>query len=90
MINVNKKDTFASGTIICEKNNIKGFGVGRVTSVTHSPELGHWIGLGFIKGGVEEWKNINVIGSDPIRNKQIEIQVVSSHMLDPKGERMHG
>ena len=87
---VNKKDTFASGTIICEKNNIRGFGVGRVTSVTHSPELGHWIGLGFIKGGVEEWKNINVIGSDPIRNKQIEIQVVSSHMLDPKGERMHG
>ena len=86
---VNKKDTFDSGTIICEKNNIKGFGIGRVTSVTHSPELGHWIGLGFIKGGVEKWKNTIVIGSDPIRNKEMEIQVVSPHMIDPEGKRLY-
>ena len=87
---VNKKDTFDSGTIICEKNNIKGFGIGRVTSVTHSPELGHWIGLGFIKGGVEKWKDTIVVGSDPIRNKEMEIQVVSPHMIDPGGKRLHG
>ena len=86
---VNKKDTFDAGTIICEKNNISGFGIGRVTSVTHSPELGHWIGLGFIKGGMEKWKDATVIGSDPIRNKQMEIQVVSPHMIDPEGKRMH-
>jgi len=86
---VNKKETFDSGTIICEKNNISGFGIGRVTSVTHSPELGHWIGLGFIKGGMEKWKDTTVIGSDPIRNKQMEIQVVSPHMIDPEGKRMY-
>ena len=86
---VNKKDTFDSGTIICEKNNIKGFGIGRVTSVTHSPELGHWIGLGFIKGGLEKWKDTVVVGSDPIRNKEMEIQVVSPHMIDPEGKRLH-
>ena len=85
----NKKETFDAGTLVCEENNIKGFGIGRITSVTHSPELGHWIGIGFIQGGVERWKNKTVIGSDPVRNKQMEIQVVSPHMIDPEGERMH-
>ena len=86
---VNKNDTFDAGTIICEKNNIKGFGIGRVTSVTHSPELGHWIGMGFIKGGLEKWKNDTVMGCDPIRNKEMEIKVVSQHMVDPEGKRMY-
>ena len=86
---VNKKETFDAGTLVCEKNNIKGFGIGRITSVTHSPELGHWIGIGFIRGGAEKWKNKTVIGSDPVRNKQMEIQVVSPHMIDPEGKRMY-
>ena len=85
----NKKDTFDAGTIICEKNNIKGYGIGRVTSVTHSPELGHWIGLGFIKGGMERWQNTTVVGSDLVRNKEMEIRVVSPHMVDPDGKRMY-
>ena len=86
---VNKKETFDAGTLVCEENNINGFGIGRITSVTHSPELGHWIGIGFIKGGMERWENKKVIGSDPVRNKQMEIEVVSPHMIDPKGERMY-
>ena len=56
------------------KNNIKGQGVGRITSVTHSPELA--IGLtGFVKGGLEKWKDITLIGADPVRNKQMEIKL---------------
>ncbi len=86
---VDKNKTFDAGTIVCEKNNIGGFGIGRITSVTHSPELGHWIGIGFIKGGKAKWENINLIGSDPVRNKQMEIKVVSPHMIDPEGTRMH-
>ena len=86
---VNKNQTFDAGTIVCEKDNIEGFGIGRITSVTHSPELGHWIGIGFVKGGKEKWKNTVLIGSDPVRNKQMELQVVSPHMIDPEGKRMH-
>ena len=86
---VNKDQTFDAGTIVCEKNDIKGFGIGRITSVTHSPELGHWIGIGFIKGGKTRWENEILVGSDPVRNKQMELKVVSPHMIDPKGERMH-
>ena len=76
--------------LFAKKNEVKGFGIGRITSVTHSPELGHWIGLGFIKGGFEEWNNIPVIGSDPVRNKELELEIVSPHMIDPEGERLHG
>ena len=86
---VNKNQTFDAGTIVCEKNNIKGFGIGRITSVTHSPELGHWIGIGFVQGGKAKWENTTLIGSDPVRNKQMELIVVSPHMIDPEGKRMH-
>ena len=86
---VDKKETFDAGTIVCEKNNIKGSGIGRITSVTHSPELGHWIGIGFVQGGKEKWNNKTLIGSDPVRNKQMELEVVSPHMIDPEGKRMH-
>ena len=85
-----KQQTFDAGTIICKKNEVKGFGIGRITSVTHSPELGHWIGLGFISGGFEKWKNITVIGSDPVRNNELALEIVSPHMVDPEGERLHG
>ena len=86
---INENETFNAGTIVCEKNNIKGQGVGRITSVTHSPELGHWIGIGFVKGGLEKWKDITLVGADPVRNKQMEIKVVSPHMIDPEGKRMY-
>ncbi len=83
------KETFNAGTIVCEKNNIKGQGIGRITSVTHSPELGHWIGIGFVEGGLDKWKDITLIGADPVRNKQMNLKVVSPHMVDPTGERMY-
>ena len=72
-----------------KKNKVQGFGIGRITSVTHSPELGHWIGIGFIQGGVERWKNKTSDRERPVRNKQMEIQVVSPHMIDPEGQRMY-
>jgi len=86
----NKNEKFDAGTILCEVGKVKGFGIGRITAVTHSPALGHWIGLGFIKGGINNWKNIEIVGSDPVRNNEVRIEVVSPHMYDPEGEKMHG
>ena len=86
----NKNEQFDAGTILCEVGKVNGFGIGRITAVTHSPALGHWIGLGFIKGGVNNWKNKEIVGSDPVRNNEVRIEVVSPHMYDPEGERMHG
>tara|TARA_B100000686_G_C16802712_1_gene987329 strand:+ start:3792 stop:6770 length:2979 start_codon:yes stop_codon:yes gene_type:complete len=87
---INKKETFDAGAIICKKSEVKGFGIGRITSVTHSPELGHWIGLGFISGGYEQWTDKTVIAADPVRHKNVEVEIVSPHMFDPEGKRMHG
>ena len=86
---INEKETFNAGTIVCEKNNIQGQGIGRITSVTHSPELGHWIGIGYVNGGLDSWKDVTLVGADPVRNKQMEIKVVSPHMIDPEGKRMY-
>ena len=86
----NKNEKFDAGTILCEPGKVNGFGIGRITAVTHSPALGHWIGLGFIKGGVHSWKNKEVIGSDPVRNNEVKIEIVSPHMYDPEGDRMYG
>ena len=83
------KETFNAGTIVCEKHNIKGQGIGRITSVTHSPELGHWIGIGFVEGGLDKWKDTTLVGADPVRNKQMNLKVVSPHMIDPEGKRMY-
>ena len=85
-----KNKTFNAGSIICESSNISGTGIGWVTAVTHSPTLGHWIGIGFIDGGYEAWTETNITAADPVRNDNVEIEVVSPHMVDPKGERMHG
>ena len=87
---INRKETFDAGSILCKSSEVKGFGIGRITSVTHSPALGHWIGLGFISGGYEVWKDKKIVAADPVRNKTIEVQVLSPHMFDPEGERMHG
>ena len=63
--------------------------MGRITSDTQSPEIGHRIGIGFVKGGLAKWKDITLVGADPVRNKQMEIKVVSPHMIDPEGKRMY-
>jgi sarcosine oxidase subunit alpha len=81
---------FNSGAIICSQGNVSGHGEGWITAVTYSPALGHWIGLGFASGGPENWNGIPAMAADPLSDIQTEIEIVSPHMFDPKGERMHG
>jgi sarcosine oxidase subunit alpha len=81
---------FNAGAILCAAGKLEGHGDGWITAVTHSPELGHWIGLGFISSGHEAWKGAAVIAADPVRAGNVEVEIVSPHMIDPTGERMHG
>ena len=62
---------------------------GWMTSVAWSPELGHAIGLGFIRNGharigetVRAW--------DGVRGRDVPVEIVSAHFLDPEGERLRG
>lgn len=81
---------FSSGTILVADNSDEPYGDGWITAVTESPAMGHWIGLGFIKGGYLKWQGQTILAKDPIRQQETEVEIVSPHMYDPKGERMHG
>ncbi|PID46456.1 MAG: sarcosine oxidase subunit alpha [Proteobacteria bacterium] len=85
-----RSKTFNAGAILCCEDRVSGFGEGRITSVTYSPALGHWIGLGFIEGGHKAWADKTVVAADPVRDGSVQVEVVSPYMYDPSGERMHG
>lgn len=83
-------DSFNGGALLCKPDEISGFGEGWITAVTHSPALGHWIGIGYISGGHDAWQGKSVTATDPVRKGDVMVEIVSPHMFDPKGERMHG
>ncbi len=93
LVGIKPKDTtqtFNAGSILCKQNKVSGLGEGWITAVTHSPAMGHWIGIGFISGGYEAWEGKTVVAADPVRKGDIEVEIISPHMYDPSGERMHG
>lgn len=93
LVGIKPKDsqaTFNAGAILCAEDKVSGMGEGWITAVTHSPALGHWIGLGFIACGHEAWAGKTVIAADPVRRGNVEVEIVSPHMFDPTGERMRG
>lgn len=85
-----RSQTFNGGAILCKPGETSGFGDGWITAATHSPALGHWIGLGYISGGHENWQDKSTVATDPVRQGDVEVEIVSPHMFDPDGERMHG
>ena len=85
-----RTQTFKGGALLFKHGRISGFGEGWITGVTHSPALGHWIGIGFVSGGYKAWEGKRVVATDPLRNKDVEVEIVSPHMFDPDGGRMHG
>ncbi|MCP4335112.1 MAG: sarcosine oxidase subunit alpha family protein [Gammaproteobacteria bacterium] len=86
---VDTSQTFNAGSILCASNKVSGLGEGWITAVTHSPAMGHWIGLGFIAGGHGAWQGKTVVAADPVRKGNINVEIISPHMYDPKGEKMH-
>lgn len=61
--------------------------LGWLSSVAYSPSLGHSIGIGFIKDGHNRMGQIIRL-YDPVRNRDIKVEVVSAHFIDPEGERL--
>lgn len=87
---IDRGEKFNAGAILCAADKVSGMGEGWITAVTHSPALGHWIGLGFVSGGYQAWEGRTLVAADPVRKGNIDVEVVSPHMYDPSGERMHG
>ena len=62
---------------------------GWMTSVAYSPELGHSVGLGYLKRGNERMGE-TVRAFSPVRNQDVLVEVCSPHHIDPDGERQRG
>ncbi len=62
---------------------------GWMTSVAYSPNLGHHIGLGFIKEGHARKGEI-VRAVSPVHGVEMDVEIVSAHFVDPEGERLRG
>lgn len=60
---------------------------GYVTSACFSPSYGHQIALGFLKSGDRRLGEVIKLVS-PLTGIAHDVQVVSAHFVDPKGERL--
>jgi sarcosine oxidase subunit alpha len=90
LVPVARGETFKGGSILCEAGDESGHGLGWVTSVTESPSLGHWVGLAFVRGGLDTWQGRELVAADPIRGRATRVKVTAPHFLDPEGARLHG
>lgn len=60
---------------------------GYMTSVAFSPHLGHSIGLGLLaRGDARRGERVRAVNL--VRGRDVEVEIVSPHFLDPKGERL--
>ncbi|MER9585896.1 sarcosine oxidase subunit alpha family protein [Mesorhizobium sp. M0276] len=66
-----------------------GHGRGRITSVTFSPERGHYVGLALLAGDVAT-EGSEVVAVYPMKAETVRARIVSPVFLDPQGERLHG
>jgi methylglutamate dehydrogenase subunit C len=60
---------------------------GWMSSVAYSPTLGHWIGLGFLGGGMARVGE-SIRACDPLRGEDVEVTVVAPCQIDPEGARL--
>ncbi len=60
---------------------------GYVTSACYSPNLGHAIGLAFVKNGANRHGEQMRLVS-PLTGVETRVEIVSAHFIDPEGERL--
>ncbi|MEO0912094.1 MAG: sarcosine oxidase subunit alpha family protein [Pseudomonadota bacterium] len=85
---VGSSATFEAGAHLLAKdapNNLL-HDQGWITSVAHSPTLGHHIGLGYLKRGATRHGEI-LRAHDPVRGQDVEVEICSPHHYDPEGAR---
>jgi len=60
---------------------------GWVSSVADSPNVGSWIGLGFVKGGKARIGD-RLIAAYPLKDEFVEVEICDPCFVDPEGERL--
>ena len=62
--------------------------LGHITSTTYSPALEKFIALGLLENGRERIGQ-RLVATYPLKNIDVDVEVVSAHFFDPDGSRMH-
>jgi sarcosine oxidase subunit alpha len=86
---VNKAEKLTAGAHFITKGDEANMDndQGWMTSVAYSPNLGHSIGLGFIKRGhARMGETLRAVS--PVHGTEVEVEIVSAHFIDPEGERL--
>jgi methylglutamate dehydrogenase subunit C len=60
--------------------------LGHITSTTYSPALEKYIALGLLEDGPQRLGE-KLVATYPLKNIDVEVEVVSSHFFDPEGVR---
>ena len=63
--------------------------LGYITSVSYSPELGHYVGLALVSNGRSRLGD-RMYACHTVKGENIEVEVVSPHFVDPDGKRLRG
>ena len=88
---MNPADTLKAGShfLAMGKEAVAANDDGWLTSVVHSPHLGHQIALGYLRNGSarlgERLRAVNLLA-----RTEVEVEIVSPHFIDPEGERLRG
>lgn len=62
--------------------------LGHVTAACFSPALGKYIALALIANG-KTMIGKQAFATDPLRGRHVSVEIVSHHIFDPEGKRMH-
>jgi sarcosine oxidase subunit alpha len=62
---------------------------GYITAVAYSPSLGHWIALGLLASGPERHGE-RMRACDPLRGREVGVEVCAPIFVDPAGARLRG
>ena len=82
--------SISGGSHVVLSSNAKspGASLGHVTAACHSPALGKHIALALVANG-KSMIGQQAFATDPLRGRHVAVELVSHHMFDPEGRRMH-
>ncbi|MEL6372435.1 MAG: sarcosine oxidase subunit alpha family protein [Pseudomonadota bacterium] len=85
---VDRAGRLRAGALLYEDGApLEGHGIGHVTSVTYSPQLGHDIALAFVNAGRTRHGAV-LMAAFALAGEKLRVEVVPPCFVDPEGSRM--
>ena len=91
LVPVDRSQAFTAGAQLVQPRRaaVAANAEGHVTSVAHSPTLGHGIALALLHRGPDRHGE-RIVAHDPVRGGVVEAEVCSPIFFDPEGARARG